>query len=107
MKSRDEHFSFQERRKEQITPLKSVMERELQYVAFLSPTLVSNTGPQDTPTEIGERHPRTSLVFVTWRKGRFQPNQNESFPTAKIKFMKYNILLFCVPLAEKTTGVGK
>lgn len=38
MKSRDDHFSFQERNEEQITPFKSVMERELQYVAFPSPT---------------------------------------------------------------------
>lgn len=43
MNSRDEHFSFQGRKREQITPFKSVMERESQYVAFPSPAPVSVT----------------------------------------------------------------
>lgn len=46
MKSRDEHFSFQKRKREQITPFKSVMERELQCVAFPSPTPVTNNRPK-------------------------------------------------------------
>lgn len=46
MKTRDEHFSFQERRREQITPFKSVMERESWYAAFPSPTPLSNNGPK-------------------------------------------------------------